>query len=184
MLLSEALQVTERLLQLWPNGGKDAGDGYIGGVAAVLCDYPRMVSTRCADPRNGVARECKFLPTIAELVAWCDKETERIRWPIDLEDRISRDRAAFKASIERAQQEEARRKARPTLDELRAKYGPNWGLGGWKKDRGPSVEQTRQEIIAQIGQAAFDAIPNQGEEGWRTLGEVAAKARAVAEAQG
>ena len=77
------------LIRGYPNGGANAGDGYIGALAAVLGQYPRQVALKCADPLRGVSRETKFLPTVADLVAWCEKETEPLRRDVDRENRIA-----------------------------------------------------------------------------------------------
>jgi hypothetical protein len=72
---SAAIEVVSRLIGLFPNGGKDAGDDYIGGLAQILANYPRSVAARAADPINGVARDTDFLPTPAVLIAWCERQT-------------------------------------------------------------------------------------------------------------
>lgn len=54
------------------------------------------------------------------------------------------------------------RRERPSYDELKAKYGQNWGINNSEQQSTKSPEQCRDELIAQIGQEAFDAIPDRG----------------------
>lgn len=89
MTLSEAIRAVRAIVSAYPNGGNNAGDGYIGALAAVLGQYPRQVALRCADPVHGVARETKFLPTVADLVAWCERETAPLHRDIAREERIA-----------------------------------------------------------------------------------------------
>src|SRR5580704_1453201 len=76
MSLSEAIDAAGLIIGAFPNGGANAGDSYIGALAATLGSYPRSVAKRCADHVHGVSRDCKFLPTVADIVAWCERHTE------------------------------------------------------------------------------------------------------------
>ena len=171
MNLSDALEVVSRMIQRYPNGGANAGDGYLGGLAAVLASYPRSVAMRADDPLKGVPRETRFLPTPADVIAWCERETEELRRivrPVEHSEEIRR-QAAVREEEER-QLQDARAK-RPTYEELRAKYGPNWGISNPDKPAPPTREECRQKLIGQIGQEAFDAIPDAGYTGeqWKKL---------------
>ncbi len=128
LLLSDALEHVEKLLRAFPNGGANAGKGYIGALASALAEYPRMVAIRCCDPVHGVSRETRFLPTVADVVAFCERETADMRKPVETEDRDAR---ILREMAERAEAEaklQAERATRPTIDEMKAKHGPNWGL--------------------------------------------------------
>lgn len=93
-------------------------EGYMASLGAVLEQYPNDVIVYVTDPRTGIQRKAKWPPTISEIVEACDErvvylaEQDRFRnWgkgnaPLQIEDR----------SI------------RPTLEEMKAKYGENWGL--------------------------------------------------------
>jgi len=75
-----------RLLSVWPNA-TDVSKEYIGGIAAVLREYPRIVAYRCCDPVHGLARECKFpRPLISDVAAWCDRERAGMYRIIDRDD--------------------------------------------------------------------------------------------------
>lgn len=76
LTLSDAIEAAGRIVGCYPNGGQGAGKSYIGALAATLCSYPKSVSLRCADPLKGVVIECKFLPTVADIVAFCERAGE------------------------------------------------------------------------------------------------------------
>ena len=46
---------------------------YITAVAAVLARYPADVGVRMSDPKDGVAGRIKWLPTVSEIKAECDR---------------------------------------------------------------------------------------------------------------
>jgi hypothetical protein len=140
---SEGIEAAARIVDAYPNGGRDAGKSYIGALAAVLVSYPRQTATACADRVNGITRDCKFLPTVADIVAWCERKTDPLRHAAEREERIT-------AQLE--QREEIKRNGRPTYDEMKTKYGD--GKGGWginlanDKPRWspPSADELRQMV--------------------------------------
>lgn len=73
LLISEATEEAGKILLLFPGLRESAGGGFIGGLVAVLMNYPRQVALRAKDPVLGVAAGARFL-TIAALVAWCERE--------------------------------------------------------------------------------------------------------------
>jgi hypothetical protein len=115
-----------RLLACWP---KPAGEKpYFGALAAALRNYPRRVALAAADPVTGIPRETKFQPTVADVIAWCERESGWMRRAVErqnLDHARAKERA--EAIADQRRTEEAR-KLRPTLEELRRKHGPNWGL--------------------------------------------------------
>lgn len=69
-----AAERTKILLGCYPNGKPSDPQVYTAAVAAVLAQYPAEIVQRVTDPRVGVARRSKFMPSIAEIVAACDDE--------------------------------------------------------------------------------------------------------------
>jgi hypothetical protein len=128
MTLSEALEAIGGLLQAFPNGGRQADKAYIGVLAATLMQYPRSLALECADPLRGAAQETRFLPTVADLVAWCQRRTYHMQSIVDREDWEAAIVAERQATAEAEQRLAEARKTRPTYDQLKAMYGPNWGL--------------------------------------------------------
>jgi hypothetical protein len=85
--MQEAIEAVGKMLNAYPNARDGVRDGYMGTIAALLRQYPRSVALRCANPINGVCRETKFLPTVAEVVAWCEPNTGHMRRTVEYEHR-------------------------------------------------------------------------------------------------
>jgi hypothetical protein len=88
MSLSEAIEAATAIIACYPNGGANAGDGYIGALTATLASYPKQTALHCADPRRGIVRQCKFLPTVADMVAWLDDMSKSLYRQYDREQRV------------------------------------------------------------------------------------------------
>lgn len=91
---------------------------YTASIAAVLSLYPEEVIRDATDPRTGLASRCKWLPHVQEVREMCD---ELIR---PLQDAERRRRVAEETVRDR----HIDRGGRPTMEELRAKHGPSWGI--------------------------------------------------------
>lgn len=78
------------MLTAYANGGANAGKSYIGTISALLMQYPRQISIDCADPIRGVARTTKFIPTVADVVSWCEERVDSMRNIVEFEDRSVR----------------------------------------------------------------------------------------------
>lgn len=111
-------------------------------LGMVLDQYPADVVVYITDPKTGVQRGKTFPPTISEIVTACDnriadlKRKERFeRWgsgnePLQIEGPVV---------------------AKPTIDELKAKYGPTWGIdptGGDMPKRPVTPAPTAEELTA------------------------------------
>lgn len=82
-LAAEAVAV---VMQLYSAKDMTNPEAFLEYAVMSLVDFPEAVVVRLADPRHGIARECKFLPSIAELVQWCETETKRLK---SLQDKVS-----------------------------------------------------------------------------------------------
>lgn len=109
-------------------------------LGAVFEQYPNDVITYVTDPRTGVQRGSVFPPTIAEIVKDCDARlgnlAQRRRYQ-------NWGRNEPQLAIED-------RTARPTYDDLKARYGENFGLGAVEEEAraasatpAPTAEQLR-----------------------------------------
>lgn len=135
MTYAEAVEAVGKLLGAFPNGSPANAKGYIGALAAVLVDSPKSIAIKCADPLQGVARETRFLPTVADLVAWIEREKAGLLETVARDDfNATAIREAQQRRDEAVRLGEAR-KARPTYAELKAKYGDNWGIGKPESER-------------------------------------------------
>lgn len=158
MMLSEAIEAVAKMVAAYPNGGSQAGKSYIGTMAALLCEYPRIVAHQCADPLHGVTRTTKFLPTVAEVVEFCEPLVGSMRGRVDKEDEIRaqlEERARFEAE-ERAPLDERR----ATVDRVRADMAaagmPIFG------DRNHDRRFTPEAVKKKLGitDEQWNAIPN------------------------
>lgn len=60
------------LFRCYPSGQANHPETYMVAVSSVLSDYPESVIRSVTDPRAGIARQSKFLPSVAEIAAACD----------------------------------------------------------------------------------------------------------------
>ena len=62
------------LLGCYPKGSAEDPQTYVGAVALVLAEYPEAVVMRVTDPRTGLPRQSKWLPSTSEITAVCERE--------------------------------------------------------------------------------------------------------------
>jgi hypothetical protein len=146
MMPSEAIEAATRIVSYYPgNMTAKSGDGYVGALSAMLSSYPKQVAQHCADPVRGIVRECKFPPSVADIVAWCEHKTEPLRIQVDRERRVAQQ------IEERERFEDLERNVRPermTIAELKERYGD------WSPPTRPEKEgifNVRQISKAEIG---------------------------------
>jgi hypothetical protein len=92
-------------------------EGFKTSLGAVLEQYPDEVIIHVCDPRSGIQRRSKFPPSISEIVKECD---DHVAWLAKVE--------RFKNWGKQPKEIEPPREDRPTITDLKAKYGENWGL--------------------------------------------------------
>lgn len=158
MTLSESIEAATSIVDRYPNGGKSAGKSYLGALAATLASYPKQVATKCADLK-GISADCQFLPTVADIIAWCERNTEPLRQQRSAELRRA-DQLEARARFE--QEQIAERSKHLTINELKEKYG-DWG-DGWRRPGLLAQERydaARAALVGQIGEDAFNALPSQ-----------------------
>ena len=123
----------------------DLPEDYLKSLIAVLSGYPDEVIHHVTDLRTGIQRSCKWPPAIAEIVTACEVHRDYLA-------KAERYRNFGKAAIEERKQLEAPREDRPTLEELQAKYGPNWGLTLTDPDPRPKFKAPDWARIAYLYQ--------------------------------
>lgn len=96
----------------------DANDPeiYARAAVAVLMRYPEKIVIAVTEPATGLPSKLKWLPSIAEIVEACEEKIPKM----SLSHRHHEMLAA----------PDMDRSIRPSLEELREKYGPTWGLKG------------------------------------------------------
>jgi hypothetical protein len=147
--MSDAVDVIGRLVDAFPNGRSQAGRSYIGALASLLVTYPKTIALQCADPIRGVARDTRFLPTVADLVAFCERELAAMRDIVEREDRAQELAKRQREAADAEKRLADARAVRPTYDELKAKYGPNWGIAPPTED----TAQARAKAAARLTEA-------------------------------
>jgi hypothetical protein len=123
---------------------------YAGAIAAILSNYPPDIVQQVTDPRSGLPSRSQWLPTVKEVRDACDAIAEHQAAALERERRIAEQFAA-------REREEKSRANRPTLEELRAKYGPNWGMNSNPKAEEIEREQNKLERLKTANRAMFAA---------------------------
>jgi hypothetical protein len=129
------------LLGCYRTGDANDPETYVAAVTATLARYPREVITSVTHPVSGIVSEVKWLPSVMEVREAC----ERAMLPIA--NRIVREkRIAEQLEARRLEDEENARK--PTYEQLKAKYGSDFGIEGPALKRpppapAPTIEQLR-----------------------------------------
>jgi hypothetical protein len=161
LLLSEAIDAVGKMIRGYANRGS-ADKSYIGAIADLLCQYPRSLAIECADPVRGVVLTTKFMPTPADIAGWMEPRVDRMKGRADFED------GAERQLRERREYTERVSRPRETYDELKAKYGPNWGIAQGKPTGGfPAL--TLDQVREKYGATKVDAVPDAADDGWRKL---------------
>jgi hypothetical protein len=129
----------------------DAADPetYAAAVAAVLSTYPPDIVKRVTDPRTGLPGKSKFLPTVSEVREECERLAMADAASIERQQSIERQLAERKA-----EEESRAARPRPTIEELKEKYGPNWGLSVPEEDL--EAKQRQREQIERANKVLFE----------------------------
>jgi hypothetical protein len=117
-------------------------EGFKVNIGLVLEQYPIDTIQFVTDPRTGVQRRCTFPPSVKEVVDACDQHRQSIART-----------EQFKNFGKRTPMIEGPRERRPTLAEMRAKWGENWGLNSTGSDKEPGFKTgnapTWERIVEQ-----------------------------------
>jgi hypothetical protein len=116
-------------------------------LAAVLAEYSPDIVHRITDPRTGLPSKIGWLPSVKEVREACDELEQRQRaaaaWASRQEQQL-RERREWLAS----------QKVRPTIEELKAKHGPNWGMTPDKVEN-PEVGARRKATLVEANRRLF-----------------------------
>lgn len=165
MSRAEAAALVDRLLGSYPSASLADPEIYITAVISLLAAYPLWAGERAV---RKVVETLKFVPTIAEVKPILEETVRVRRYAAEWE------HEAGLLLASRTKLLEGPREQRMTYDELKAKYGPNWGIGGAEAKPVETAEQARDKLVAIAGQEAFDACPAAGYDprktgAWRGL---------------
>jgi hypothetical protein len=96
-------------------------EGFKLNIGLVLEQYPIETIRFVCDPRTGVQRTSEWPPSVANMVTACEAHIASVAKLARFENWGKR--AAEEFMLEGPQE------PKPTLEELHAKYGKDWGLG-------------------------------------------------------
>ena len=161
LMLSEAIEAVGKMIRGYANRG-GADKGYIGAIAELLCQYPRSLAIECADPLHGVVLTTRFMPTPADIAGWMESRVDRMAGRANAEDRVEQQLR------ERREFAEQRAQPRQTYEELKEKYGPNWGIAQVQRRAG-FTGMTLDQLREKYGPEKIDAVPDAKDDGWKKL---------------
>lgn len=69
-----AAEAVGLIMELFPPKELNNPETFLEYAVMSIVDFPADVVAKLAHPQHGIARETKFLPSIAELVQWCERE--------------------------------------------------------------------------------------------------------------
>lgn len=138
-LTSYAAERARLLLGCYRTGDANDPETYVAAITAILARYPEAVITEVTHPATGLPKKKSWLPTVKEVADACD---DAVEFSVQHEARLKRIREQMEA---RARED---RGEKPTLAQLRERFGENWGLGGDDRPKeapakAPTAEQLR-----------------------------------------
>lgn len=140
-----AAKAAERLFGFYPRGAATDPEVFMTGVVQLLAAYPRAAVEAILSPLSGLPTKHKFLPSIAEIHEALEAQV---------------------APLRRQQEREHRLRAlppppsapRPTLAELKTKYGENFGLSGNLKGKNPGRRNAFRPLSELIRDAGISEV--------------------------
>jgi hypothetical protein len=111
------MKLVAMILAAFPRSAARDDDLYLDTLAAALCQEPSSIAIACANPHSGIVQESMFKPSAKEIHDWCARAAEPLRRIVAEADRRNK---APPATIDRSN--------RPSIDELRERYGPTFGI--------------------------------------------------------
>ena len=113
-----ATERAQLLFGSYRTGDANDANTYVAAIAATLARFPAGVITAVTHP-SGLATKYSWLPSVKEVFDTCQETVEPIK----------QNEARLKRIAEQMEMRERQdRGEKPTLEQLKAKYGENWGL--------------------------------------------------------
>jgi hypothetical protein len=109
----------------------------MASLGAVLEQYPNDVIVYVTDPRTGIQRGCKWPPSIAEIVEACDKRVEELHHKQRFSTWGKRNEPALPPPDV----------LKPTYEQLKEKYGEDFGLSPRGPRPAPEPAPSWKEIV-------------------------------------
>ena len=160
LTMPEAIESVGKMIDgAYPNARKNVSNSYIGTLAALLLTYPKSIAMRCVDPINGVARTTKFLPTVADIVAWCERPKDTMEHIVDFDAR-SEQQFRERDEFDRREREESVIRRREVVDRIRREMA----AAGMPLDGDRDHGETPAKVQAKLGltDEQWAALPDAG----------------------
>ncbi len=126
------------LLGCYRTGDANDPETYVAAITAILARYPEGVMTSVTHPATGLPSKKGWLPTVKEVVDACDDAMEPI---VQNELRLKR----IKEQLETRERED--RGEKPTMEQLKTKYGDDWGL---QSEKPKAKDWTRAMTLPEL----------------------------------
>lgn len=134
------------LLGCYRTGDANDPETYVAAIAATLARYSEAIITAVTHPVSGLPSKKSWLPTVKEVHDACEELDDANRQQVARERRIAEQLAL-------REEEDRQKDQRPTLEKMRAKYGPNWGLTPQEPKRDDGFKTPSWQAIGSIYQA-------------------------------
>lgn len=164
--MPEAIDAVGEMLNAFPSARDGVRGGWVGVMAKLLTDYPKTIALRMCDPVNGVVRECKFLPTVAEAVKWLEHEVQSLRSAAAWETR-SREQLAERHRFETEDKAEPLEHRNAVAGRIKAELRAKGFKFDGDRFQEATAQMARDHLKAKYGKtdADLDALPNQPDRG-------------------
>lgn len=138
-MTSYAAERARLLLGCYRTGDANDPATYVAAITAILARYPEGIITVVTHPATGLPSKKGWLPTVKEVRDACEHEMEPIREE-DARLKLIKEQLEMRERMDRGE--------RPTMAQLKERYGENWGIGEpekpiERKDQAPTIEQLR-----------------------------------------
>lgn len=162
LTMPEALEAVGNMLNAYPTARESVHGGWVGLMAKLLTQYPKSVALRCADPIDGVTRTARFLPNMAEAIAWIEREVQSLRSAAAWDQR-GREQLADRDRFEREEKAESAEHRKAVADRIRAELIAHGFEFKQDKPTREQIEAWRNQFMAKhnITQGQYDALPDQ-----------------------
>lgn len=118
----------------------------MASVVSLLCSYPLWAGERAI---LRVQASTKFIPTIADIKPVLDEYVRLPKYAAQFDREAEEQLLRIGAPVER----------KPSLDELKARHGENWGITDPTRRDKPQNDP-EATLRAEFGDAAFEALPD------------------------
>lgn len=172
MTANEAKMVVRRMMACYPSQKLADPEIYLAELVTILCGYPKWAAEIAI--KAAKKETIPYIPAVPVIERELDEQVRSLRYARDWElaAQENRKRLAGPDFTDPEYRRRMREKLESLANDIRKRISPPQ----------KSIEATRQELIAQVGQEAFDAIPDLPAK-WPSVAEAAAdlmrKARAT-----